>query len=221
MRLRSAPVLTGSNGTIARYLRLPGAPGRPGRWPWPPEKRGRRWIDLIEACQLLGACCVGIRRGHQSGRSAPTLNTLSCSVTSTEPACAMALQETAARRFCDCQHVRRPPRLAVMLGLRHGGRELLRGLQGRSRVGSFGQLHHTNLLLKRPSCPGVRPGRWPLTLPLLYIYIKAEKLQKKEKKAEKLHGHEKKAREVPGRKKAEKLRRVRKKAEKLQIFHCL
>ena len=137
--------------TDARYLRLPGAPGRPGRWPWPPEKRGRRWIDLIEACQLLGACCVGIRRGHQSGRSAPTLNTLSCSVTSTEPACAMALQETAARRFCDCQHVRRPPRLAVMLGLRHGGRELLRGLQGRSRIGPCDQLHHTNLLLKRPS----------------------------------------------------------------------
>ena len=137
--------------TDARVSRPSGAPGRPGRWPWPPEKRGRRWIDLLEACQLLGACCVGIRRGHQSGRSAPTLNTLSCSVTSTEPACAMALQETAARRFCDCQHVRRPPRLAVMLGLRHGGRELLRGLQGRSRIGPCDQLHHTNLLLKRPS----------------------------------------------------------------------
>ena len=119
-----------TNAASARVARPSGAPGRPSRWPWPSEKRGWRWIDLLEACQLLGACRVGIRRGHQSGRSAPTLNTLSCSVTSTEPACAMALQETAARRFCDCQHVRRPPRLAVMLGLRHGGRELLRGLQG-------------------------------------------------------------------------------------------
>ena len=159
--------------TDARVSRPSGAPGRPGRWPWPPEKRGRRWIDVLEACQLLGACCVGIRRGHQSGRSAPTLNTLSCSVTSTEPACAMALQETAARRFCDCQHVRRPPRLAVMLGLRHGGRELLRGLQGRSRIGPCDQLHHTNLLLKRPSCPGVRPGRWPVWNIVMYTCISA------------------------------------------------
>ena len=143
----------------ARVSRQSGASGRPVRWLWPSEKRGRRWIDLLEACQLLGACCVGIRRGHQSGRSAPTLNTLSCSVTSTEPACAMALQETAARRFCDCQPVRSSPRLAVMLGLRHGGRDLLRVLQGRSRVGQCGQLHCTHLLLKRPSCPGVRPGR--------------------------------------------------------------
>ena len=71
----------------ARVSRQSGASGRPVRWLWPSEKRGRRWIDLLEACQLLGACCVGIRRGHQSGRSAPTLNTLSCSVTSTEPAC--------------------------------------------------------------------------------------------------------------------------------------
>ena len=129
----------------------PALPAGPTDGPGHLEKRGRRWLDVLEACQLLGACCVGIRRGHQSGRSAPTLNTLSCSVTSTEPACAMALQETAARRFCDCQHVRRPPRLAVMLGLRHGGRELLRGLQGRSRVGPCNQLHHANLLLKRPS----------------------------------------------------------------------
>ena len=104
---------------------------------------------------------LAIRRGYQSGRSAPTLNTLSCSVTSTEPACAMALQETAARRFCDCQRVRSSPRLAVMLGLRHGGHDLLCGLQGCSRVGQFKQLHHAHLLLKRPSCPGVRPGRWP------------------------------------------------------------
>ena len=68
----------------------------------------------------------------------------------------MALQETAARRFCDCQPVRSSPRLAVMLGLRHGGRDLLRILQGRSRVGQCGQLHRHGEGVTSKKTPGLR-----------------------------------------------------------------
>ena len=66
----------------------------------------RRWIDLLEACQLLGTCYDGIRRGHQSGRSAPTLNTFSCSVTCTESTGARPYTCAGGTRLTPCS---RPP----------------------------------------------------------------------------------------------------------------
>ena len=71
----------------------------------------------------------------------------------------MALQETAARRFCDCQPVRSSLRLAVMLGLRHGGRDLLRVLQGRSRVGQYEQLHLPHTLASEKAVLSRRQAR--------------------------------------------------------------
>ena len=112
-----------------RAARPPGAPDRSSRWPRPPEKRGWSRLDVLAACHHLGACCVDPTHSLQSGRSAPTLNPLSCSVTYIEPPGARAQRETAARRFCDCQRVRRPRWLAVVLSSRHGYRAMMRDLQ--------------------------------------------------------------------------------------------
>ena len=123
--LRSWPLLASD----VRALRPPGASSWPSRWPRPPEKRGWRCFDVLAAGHLLAARCGGPTHSLQSGRSAPTLNPLSCSVTCTEPPGARALRETAESRFCDCQRVRRPRWLAVVLSSRCRYRAMMRDLQ--------------------------------------------------------------------------------------------
>ena len=59
---------------FARVARTSGAPDRPVRWLWPSEERGRRWIDLLEACQsssvhVVSANAEVIRVGAECAHS--------------------------------------------------------------------------------------------------------------------------------------------------------